>query len=185
MQTYQKRAGFTLIELMVVIMAVSILATIAIPTYNQYMRKSQRGAAESQMLKIAADLERWRAKALSYKGFTPADPYATDVTLTTATNTTLYLPKGSTTSNYKYKIVILDGTDRTQSLSTGAGQQWVMIAQPNTTNSIMSLASRLVLNNSGVRCLSDQSLSDASMLANIKDSSKSDAQLCAGTSSAW
>jgi len=60
-----------------------------------------------------------------------------------------------------------------------------MIAQPNTSNSIMSLASRLVLNNSGVRCLSDQSISDASMLADIKDSSKSDAQLCAGTSSAW
>lgn len=42
-----KQAGVTLIELMIAIVIVSILAAIAVPSYNQYYRKAERqkGAA--------------------------------------------------------------------------------------------------------------------------------------------
>ncbi len=168
---------------MVVVLIVAIMTAIAVPMHSQYLRKSNR-AAESQMLDIAGRLEQWRSKALSYKGFTPDVGYATDTSLTAATNSTLYLPNGSTALNYKYKVAILDGADRTKSLTTGNGQSWVMVAQPNTTNSTLNTASRLVLNSQGVRCLTDSVLTDAQFKANIIGTG-SDAALCVNTSSSW
>jgi len=45
--------GFTLIELMIVIMVVGILVGIALPGYQDSVRKSRRSAAQAAMLDIA------------------------------------------------------------------------------------------------------------------------------------
>lgn len=47
------RSGFTLIELMVVVVIIAILAMIALPSYRQYVIRSNRTAAQSQMMDIA------------------------------------------------------------------------------------------------------------------------------------
>lgn len=49
MKFQQEQKGFTLIEVMVVVTIVSILATIAIPTYQQYIAKAQRSACLSEV----------------------------------------------------------------------------------------------------------------------------------------
>lgn len=52
-----KNKGFTMIEMMIVIAIISILAAIAIPTYLDYMNKSQvsRAYYELSALRISAD----------------------------------------------------------------------------------------------------------------------------------
>lgn len=45
--------GFTLIELMVVTAIVAILAAIAYPSYQQYVIRGKRSAAQAQMMDIA------------------------------------------------------------------------------------------------------------------------------------
>jgi type IV pilus assembly protein PilE len=50
----KRQAGFTLIELMIVVVIVAILATIAIPSYRDSLRKSDRRAAQSAMMEIAS-----------------------------------------------------------------------------------------------------------------------------------
>lgn len=48
-----EQKGFTLIELMIVIVVIAILAAIAVPSYQEYLRKSARAAAQAQMMDIA------------------------------------------------------------------------------------------------------------------------------------
>ena len=53
--------GFTLIELMVVIVVIAILAAIAIPGYTSQIRKSRRTEARNALLDAAAREERFFA----------------------------------------------------------------------------------------------------------------------------
>lgn len=48
-----KRQGFTLIEVMIAVAVVSILVALAIPSYQRYVIRGKRAAAQSQMLDIA------------------------------------------------------------------------------------------------------------------------------------
>jgi len=46
--------GITLIELMIVLVIIAILASIAIPSYSQYIIRTNRRAAQAAMMEIAA-----------------------------------------------------------------------------------------------------------------------------------
>jgi type IV pilus assembly protein PilE len=49
---FKKTSGFTLVEIMVVTAIVAILGAIALPAYRQYVVRSNRSAAMSQMMDI-------------------------------------------------------------------------------------------------------------------------------------
>ncbi len=67
--------GFTLIELMITIVVIGILASIAYPSYTQYMLQARRAEAQSDMLKIQLGLEKWRANNNAYSS-TLADVFS-------------------------------------------------------------------------------------------------------------
>lgn len=58
--------GFTLIELMIVVAIIAILAAIAYPSYQDYVRKTNRAEAKSEMIDIVSRLQRYKIANFSY-----------------------------------------------------------------------------------------------------------------------
>ena len=158
-----RHKGFTLIELMVTVAMVAILASIAIPSYRQYAIRNAESQAQAKMKQLEIELNRWRATALTYKGFKPAK-VASDGTTSygydETDNKTIYVPANSTSSNYHYKILLVDGDNTANSLvptasstlsnSLTAGRAWVMFATPNPTK--FNDAHKILLTSSGAQC---------------------------------
>ncbi len=78
-----RAAGFTLIELMIVVVIVAVLLIVAIPTYLNQMRESRRTEARNYLVELASREERYyatqnaytsTASNLGYAGFGPGNP---------------------------------------------------------------------------------------------------------------
>ena len=64
--------GFTLVELMVVLVIVALLMMIAIPSYSYFMKKSRRGDAEATLMDIAQREQQYLNDARAYAPTTAA-----------------------------------------------------------------------------------------------------------------
>ncbi len=63
---YGSHGGFTLIELMIVIMIISILVSIAYPSYLNQMRSSRRAEGQTLLLEAQSKQERFFTENNSY-----------------------------------------------------------------------------------------------------------------------
>jgi len=88
-------AGFTLIELMIVVAIMAVLVSIAFPAYNNQMIKSRRTDAERAMVEYGQALERY---------FTANGKYASSGTTCGAT-----LPSNSSYYNFSCAVDATSG----------------------------------------------------------------------------
>lgn len=60
--------GFTLIELMITVIIIGILAAIALPSYQEQVKKTRRTNAQADLLELASYMERYYGENFTYVG---------------------------------------------------------------------------------------------------------------------
>lgn len=84
LKAIRKMRGFTLTELMIVVVVLGILAAVGYPNYREYVARAKRNEARAALLQIATNQERFYLQNNSYTtdmvalGFPVAADYLTD-----------------------------------------------------------------------------------------------------------
>ena len=64
----RRASGFTLIELMIVVVVIAILAAVALPAYMNYVLRSHRTDATRALMEASSALERYFSQNQKYSG---------------------------------------------------------------------------------------------------------------------
>jgi type IV pilus assembly protein PilE len=135
--------GFTLIELMIVVVVIAVLAAIAIPNFQEQARKGRRAEAVRSIGEYQLMLERWRAENPTYgacptgvtcSGTRPSLPTSdfytiteSNVTASSYTVTATRKPGSSMANDPKCGnfVMTVSGGAMTKSISSGdSGYCW-------------------------------------------------------------
>lgn len=144
----QKQYGFTLIEIMIAVAIIGILASIAYPSYQEYVRKTKRVDVQTQMIEVGKRLQKYKIANFSFmKGTTPIS--LADI----GYSNTLTLPFSG---EALYDLTLTDVTAGT----------WLLTATPKA-GTLMAGYGVMKLNYKGERCW-NKGQSDCSLTPDSK-----------------
>lgn len=123
--------GFTLVELLVAVVIVGILASIAVPGYQRYIRDARRSDAQGALMGLASAMERYYTINNTYCGVTatpPAPPNPRNPACTiTAGAPTIYAAQSPVDGGRPIYDLAVSGTTNTYTLTAtpiaGTGQE--------------------------------------------------------------
>lgn len=142
--------GFTLVELMATLIIISILMAMAIPVYQEYTRRSDVAKTQQEMLKIAEQLERHKARNFSYRGFNANYVYRNaGGAISPEFNVSEQKISFPLAKTKKFEINIVDGMVGNPVLIDNAslGQNWAIKATSMDARNF-----NLLLTSTGIRC---------------------------------
>ena len=121
-----QQQGMNLVELMIVVMMITILVTMAIPSYRSYMHHSHAAQAQQELQRIAILLEQHKARHFNYRGV----------------HIEIKPVQG-------YEIELKDGEDFSQSLidQESHSRSWALLATTNNMNN-----DNFLMTSTGIRC---------------------------------
>jgi len=90
--------GFTAIELMIVAVVIAVLASVALPAYNQTLVRANRAAAQAYLLDLANREEQFLLDARTYTT-TVSDLLAPPASVSPYYTIAVTVPSGSTLAN--------------------------------------------------------------------------------------
>ncbi|WP_264754285.1 type IV pilin protein [Acinetobacter sp. YK3] len=124
---------------MITVAIIAIIAAIAIPSYQVYIRRAELSTAQQEMLKVAELLEKHRARNFSYDGFVlkgtsiNQGPY---YSVASATNNSLLLPLDASSGKQKFTLTL-----------TVNAQTWSLKAVSQSPRNYS-----LLLTSAGIKC---------------------------------
>lgn len=96
-----KNKGFTLIEMMIVVAVIGILAAVAMPAYQDSVKKTMRKEAQAELRTFAGALERIYIKT---GGYADTTTYTAGTTKFAAA-TTMFRPSQNPSKNYNFRMI--------------------------------------------------------------------------------
>ena len=106
--------GFTLIELMIVVVVIGILASIAYPSYQNFVLRSHRADAQAEMMALAQAMERCYTRNNQYAADCVSVPnsgrYGYTLSITEGTWYKIEAKPEGTQANDKCKTMTIDST---------------------------------------------------------------------------
>lgn len=122
----KKSKGFTLIEMMVAVVIIAILAAIALPSYQNYIRKARRSDAFDSLLYIQNLQEKWRSNHSTYGSLT-------EIGFSGSSSLEAYytLALGDTVTGVAYTVTATAATGTSQVNDTGCTALTITVSAAN------------------------------------------------------
>lgn len=133
MTVRRKQSGFTLIELMIVVMIIGILAAVGYPMYTAQIEENNRSAVQGRMMALSTALETYRAQNFTYGGAQLANLAA------------------SLDNNEFYDVTFVDGGGNEVTTLPAGATTYEILAKP-TAGTVMDGTGAIKLSHEGETC---------------------------------